>query len=89
MAGMSSLFSSYNPCFGSDKIRITNGSLSPVFGKDSISVTPYTTLSYILHIPNFATNFLFIAHNTCELNCGVIFYSYYCFFLGTSHCEDN
>jgi hypothetical protein len=33
MTGMSPLFSSYNPCSGRDKIRIANGSLSPVSSK--------------------------------------------------------
>jgi hypothetical protein len=32
MTGMSPLFSSYNPCSGKDKVRITDGSLSPVSG---------------------------------------------------------
>jgi len=80
MTDMSPLFSSYNPCSGRDKVRIADGSLSPVSGKRSVSVTPSMTLASVLHVPNLAANLLSIARITSELNCRVIFYSYYCFF---------
>lgn len=73
LIGMSSLFSSYNPCSGREKVRITDGSLSPVFGKSSISITPFMTLSSILHVPDFAANLLSIMRITCELDCQVFF----------------
>jgi hypothetical protein len=38
------------------------------------------TLSSVLHVPDLAANLLSIARITLELNCQVIFYSYYCFF---------
>lgn len=38
------------------------------------------TLTSILHVPNLAANLLSIVRITIELNCRVIFYSYYCFF---------
>jgi hypothetical protein len=38
------------------------------------------TLVSILHVPNLAGNLLSIVRITIELNCRVIFYSYYCFF---------
>jgi hypothetical protein len=56
------------------------GSLSPMSSKSSISVTPYMTLSYVLHVLDFASSLLSIVHITYELNCHVIFYSHYCFF---------
>jgi hypothetical protein len=80
MTGMSPLFSSYNPCSGREKIRIADGSLSPVSGKGSVFVTPSMTLSSVLHVPDLTANLLSIARITLELNCQVIFYSYYCFF---------
>jgi hypothetical protein len=80
MTSMSPLFSSYNPCLGRDKVKITNGSLSPVSGKGSVSVTPSMTLSYLLHVLDLAANLLSIARSTLELNCQANFYSYYCFF---------
>jgi hypothetical protein len=75
MTDMSPLFLSYNPCSGKGKVRIADGSLSPVSCKGFVSVTPFMTLAYVLHVPNLATNLLSIAHITIELNCRVIFYS--------------
>jgi hypothetical protein len=80
MTSISSLFSSYNLCSSRENVRIANGSLSSVFGKGSIFVSPSMSLSYVLHIPDFAANLLSIARITCELNCRVIFYFDYCFF---------
>jgi len=80
MTSMCLLFLSYNSCFGREKFRITDGSLFLVLGKRSISVTPSMTLSFVLHVPDFAANLLSIACITYELNCRVIFYSHYCFF---------
>jgi hypothetical protein len=80
MTGMSPLFSSYNPSSGRDKVRIAGGSLSPILGKGSVLVTPSMTLTSVLHVPNLVANLLSIARIIIELNCRVIFYSYYCFF---------
>ena len=80
MTGKSSSFSSYNLCSSKDKIRVANGSLSPICGKGSIVVTPSMPLSSVLHVPNLAANLLSIARITLELNCRAIFYSSYCCF---------
>jgi len=80
MTSMSPLFLSYNPCSGRDKVRIADCSLSSVSGKGSVSVSPSMNLASVLHVPNLAANLLSIARITIELNCRVIFYSYYCFF---------
>jgi len=69
MSSMSPLFSSYNPCSRRDKVRIANGSLSPMSHKRSVSVTPFMTLYYVVHIPNLAVNLLSITHIIIELNC--------------------
>lgn len=62
MTDVSFLFSSYNLYSSREKVRIANGSLSLVFGKGSIFVSPSMSLSFVLHIPNFAANLLFIIH---------------------------
>lgn len=54
MTNMFSFFSSNNPRSAKDKVRITYGSLSIVSGKGFTYVTPYMTLSSILHVPDFA-----------------------------------
>lgn len=56
MTSLSSIFSSYNLCSCRDKVRIANGSLSPMSSKGSIFVTLSLSLSYVLHVPDFVTN---------------------------------
>jgi len=80
MTGKSSSFSFYNLCSSKDKIRVANGSLSPIYGKGSIVVTPSMPLSSVLHVPNLAANLLSITRITPKLNCRAIFYSSYCCF---------
>jgi hypothetical protein len=38
------------------------------------------SLSFVLHVLDFAINFISIAHMTHDLNGRVTFYSHYCFF---------
>lgn len=33
ITGLSSLFSSYSICYGRDKVRVANGTLSSIYGK--------------------------------------------------------
>jgi hypothetical protein len=54
MTSISFLFSSYNFRTEKKKVRIANGSPSSMSSKGSIPVTPYMTLSYVLHVPDFA-----------------------------------
>jgi hypothetical protein len=64
MTDISSMFSSYNLCSGRQKVKIVDGSLSSVSGKGSIHVTTSLSLSFVLHIPYFAANLLFITRIT-------------------------
>jgi hypothetical protein len=88
MTGMSPLFSPYNPYSGKDKVRIADGSLSPVSGKGFVSVTPSMTLASVLHVPNLVANLLSIARIIIELNCRV-FLLLLLLFSGPSHEEDD
>ena len=51
-------FFTYSPCSGHDKVRIADGSLSPIIGKGSVKCTPSITLPFALHIPHFSYNLL-------------------------------
>jgi hypothetical protein len=72
LIGMSSLFSSYNPCSGREKVKIIDGSLSSCLVKAQFLSRPLC-LSSILHVPDFSTNLLSIMCITCELDCQVFF----------------
>lgn len=86
---LSSLFYSYHLCSGNDKVKMADGSLSTISGKGSGPVTPSMSLSFVLHVPDFATNILSIVRITHYLNCRVIMNSHYCFFPGPSYGEDD
>ncbi|XP_059639129.1 uncharacterized protein LOC132281447 [Cornus florida] len=58
MTSLSNLFSTYSPCFGLEKIRIADGSFSPIAGKGLIKLSENINLQSVLHIPKLAYNLL-------------------------------
>ncbi|XP_073109385.1 uncharacterized protein [Elaeis guineensis] len=80
MTGAPNSFISYSPCSGHNKVRIADGSFTPVSGKGSIDCTPNLRLSSVLHIPSFPTNLLSISSVTRDLNCSVTFWPSHCLF---------
>lgn len=50
------LFSTYSPCAGNIKVKIADGSLSPIAGKGSIRIYNFITLESVLHVPNLSCN---------------------------------
>ena len=71
-------FFTYSPCLGHDKVRIADGSLSPIIGKGSVKCTPSITLPFALHIPHFSYNLLSVSAITKNLNCKVEFFPSHC-----------
>ena len=80
MTGLSSIFSTYHPCSGKDKVKTADGSLSSGIGKCVIHAFGSLSLSSILHVPNFTTNLIPISRITHDLNCCVNFFPSYCVF---------
>ena len=58
MTNISNVFNTYFPCFGSDKVRIADGSLSPIVGKDSIKISKIIELKSVHHVPKVSVNLL-------------------------------
>ena len=79
MTSFSHLFSTYFPCSGHDKIRIADGSFSPIAGKGFIKLTEKINLNAVLHVPNLACNLLSVSKLSKDSNCRVTFFE--------SHCE--
>ncbi|CAL5421419.1 unnamed protein product [Camellia sinensis] len=79
MTSFSHLFSTYFPCSGHDKIRIADGSFSPIAGKGFIKLTEKINLNSVLHVPNLACNLLSVSKLSKDSNCRVTFFE--------SHCE--
>ncbi|WJX71431.1 hypothetical protein P8452_55427 [Trifolium repens] len=49
MTSESTLFSSYSPCAGNQKIKVADGSFSAIAGKGSVVLSPMLTLKNVLH----------------------------------------
>ena len=58
------LFSTYSPCTGNLKVKITDGTLSPVVGKGSVHISESITLNPVLHVPHLSCNLLSISQLT-------------------------
>ena len=58
------LFSTYSPCTGNLKVKIADGTLSPVASKESIRISKSITLNPVLHAPNLSCNLLSISQLT-------------------------
>ncbi|KAL5777605.1 hypothetical protein ACOSP7_010531 [Xanthoceras sorbifolium] len=79
MTSVSSLFNTYSPCSGLEKIRIADGTLSSIAGKGLIKISENINLNSVLHVPKLACNLLSVSKLSKESNCRVIFFD--------SHCE--
>ncbi|KAK8260202.1 hypothetical protein V6Z12_D13G106000 [Gossypium hirsutum] len=62
--GDSTLFHTYTPCHNKSRIRIANGSYSPVAGIGEIQMTESFSLNKVLHVPNLSYNLLSISKLT-------------------------
>lgn len=58
MTNLSHLFISYEPLSRNKKIRIADGSLSPIAGQASIRLLEKIILKYFLHVPKLSCNLL-------------------------------
>ena len=80
MTSLSSLFKSYSPCPGNQKIRIADGRFSPIAGKGQINISNTIELQSVLHVPNLACNLLSVSKLSKDSKCRVIFFDSYCEF---------
>ncbi|KAK8278350.1 hypothetical protein V6Z12_D09G037000, partial [Gossypium hirsutum] len=62
--GDSSLFHTYTPCHNKSRIRIADGSYSPVVGIREVQMTESFSLDKVLHVPNLSCNLLSISKLT-------------------------
>ena len=58
------LFSTCSPCTGNLKVKIADGTLSPIAGKGSVHISEYITLNPVLHVPHLSCNLLSISQLT-------------------------
>ena len=72
------LFSTYSPCVGNLKVKIADGTLSPIAGKGSIRIYESITLNPVLHVPNLSCNLLSNSQLTKQSNCLAKFLPSHC-----------
>lgn len=60
------LFSSYKPSYGDRFIMLADGSSSKVVDVGSVNLSPYLSLSNVLHVSGLSYNLLFISKLTAE-----------------------
>ena len=80
MTSISSLFQTYVPCAGHQKVKIADGSLSSIAGKGSIKLSDNLILKSVLHVPNLSCNLLSVSKLSQDSNCSVVFYPTKCEF---------
>lgn len=80
MTSMSSLFHTYIPCPGNKKVRLADGSFTPIAGKGSVKISNAITLESVLHVPNLSCNLLSVSKLSRNSNCLVIFSPQKCVF---------
>ena len=78
MIGQSQLFHSYLPSSILNKVRIVDGSFSPIAGKGEIALTLTLTLNSVLHVPKLSCNLFSVSKFTQTNNCVAKFFPSYC-----------
>ena len=61
MTGLSHFFSSYTTCASNIKVRIADGSFTPIACKGSIVLSNSITLKFVLYVPKLTCNMLSIS----------------------------
>ena len=80
MTSFSHLFHTYTPCSGHKKVRIADGSYSPIAGNGLINLSKTISLKNVLHVPKLTCNLLSVSKLSRDSNCRVIFSKYHCVF---------
>ena len=80
MTGCINLFSSYIPSSRQLKVKIADGSLSPIAGFGTIKINSALILEPVLHVPNLSCNLLSVSKIPKDCNCWVVFSQEHCEF---------
>ena len=65
------MFKTYKPMSGREKVQTADGSLCSIAGVGDVTCTPDLQLSSVLHVPNFTNNLLSVSQLVDDLNCVV------------------
>src|ERR1044072_6853114 len=80
MTSRSSLFKTYSPCSGNEKIRIADGTFSAIAGIGNITLSKAIDLKKVLHVPKLSYNLLSVSKICNDSHCCVKFFDTHCVF---------
>ena len=78
MTGNSSLFTTFQSHPSTSTVTLAYGSTSCVLGSRTIHPTPLITLTYVLSLPQFSFNLIYVSKLTCTLNSSISFFPNHC-----------
>ena len=78
MTGNFSLFSMFKPHPSTSTVTVIDGSTSCVIGLGTIHPTPLITLTFVMSLPQFFFNLIYVSKFTCTLNCSISLFLDYC-----------
>ena len=78
MTGNSSLFTLFQSHPSTSIFTLADGSTSCVFGSGTIHSTPLIYLTFVLSLPQFSFNLIFVSKLTRTLNCSISFFLNHC-----------
>ena len=76
MTSNSSLFTTFQPYPSTSTVTLADGSTS--CGSGIIHPTPLITLTFVMSLPQFSFNLIYVSKLTRTLNCSIIFFPNYC-----------
>jgi GAG-pre-integrase domain len=65
----STLFKSYKPLSGKEKVQTADGTFCSIAEIGNVTCTPNIQLSSVLHVPNFTNNLISVSQLVDDLNC--------------------
>ena len=78
MTGNSSLVTTFQSHPSTSIVTLADGSTTCVLGSRTIHLTPLITLTYVLSLPQFSFNLIFVSKLTHTFNCSISFFLDYC-----------
>ena len=78
ISGNSSLFTKYQSHPATSTVTLTDGSTSYVLGSWTIHSTPLITLTFVMSLPQFSLNLIFVSKLTRTLYCSISFFLNHC-----------
>jgi hypothetical protein len=69
MTSDSTVFKSYKPLLGKEKVQTADGTFCSIAGIENVTCTPNIQLSSVLHVSNFTNNLMSVSQLVDDMNC--------------------